>query len=158
MYMYVHLYCTFHTHHLPLHTHTHTHRVQRYQCRFRSFRCESALNSCGSSECSDDEDTLDLPMVGITLFMTRCHEISYHQINSHKVNLLRDQLSQFPQDQKKFLLSDFIFCQLYVAWAKALLSVQIFFNIRRRKILNKKIELISWQVDLWYGGNWSHKG
>jgi len=38
-------------------------KVQQYQCRFRSYRWESALNSCGSSECSDDEEIQDLPEV-----------------------------------------------------------------------------------------------
>ena len=42
-----------------VHTHTHTRRVKCYQSKFRSYR---HLNSCGNSECSDEDD-LDLPMV-----------------------------------------------------------------------------------------------
>ena len=37
-------------------------RVQRYRSQFRTYRWDTPLNSCGSSECSDEDESEPSPM------------------------------------------------------------------------------------------------
>ena len=51
-------------------------RVQRYRCRFLSYRLDTALNSCGSSECSDDEEECVMVSLGGGGLLLTVHDVA----------------------------------------------------------------------------------
>ena len=52
-------------------------RVKRYQTSFRRCRYEHQLNSCGSSECSDEDD-LDTTSVSVCVCVCMCMRVYVH--------------------------------------------------------------------------------